>query len=135
MHFPFFLSQVGSLGNDCADAGGHYNPLNVKHGRPGTGTDKRHAGDFGNVAADADGTAGVSLVMNDTRLADLVGRAVVVHEKEDTWGQPTGAAGRRLGCCVIREVASGAGLVHQRHLLATTGIVLMAVEIVARFLF
>ena len=31
----------------------------------------------------------------------IIGRALVIHEKEDTFVQPTGAAGSRLICGII----------------------------------
>lgn len=44
---------------DCSKAGGHYNPDKVNHGGP---TDKlHHYGDFGNIIADVNGQAVVSI--------------------------------------------------------------------------
>ncbi|MDQ6808470.1 MAG: superoxide dismutase family protein [Verrucomicrobiota bacterium] len=93
---------------DCSDpkaasAGGHFNPTNHQHGAPDA-TD-RHAGDLGNIDADASGKAHVEisdkmLKLNGTD--SIVGHAVIVHEKaDDLKTQPTGDAGGRLACGVI----------------------------------
>jgi Cu-Zn family superoxide dismutase len=34
--------------------------------------------------------------------ASFVGRAIIVHAKKDDGGQPTGNAGGRIGCGVIK---------------------------------
>jgi Cu/Zn superoxide dismutase len=51
---------------------------------------ERHAGDLGNIAADANGVAVVSLTDSHIALAgpnSVVGRALVVHELEDDLGR------------------------------------------------
>ena len=53
-------------------------------------TQERHAGDLGNIAADANGVAVVSLTDSHIALAgpnSIVGRALVVHELEDDLGR------------------------------------------------
>lgn len=94
---------------DGSSAGGHFNPSMVDHGMPGAGT--HHPGDFGNLDADASGRATLTLETDAITLGagatDILGRAVIVHELEDDFGQPTGNAGGRLACGVIVEVGSG----------------------------
>lgn len=88
---------------DASSAGGHYNPEGHDHGLPDKQA-KRHAGDFGNLQADAQGKAKASLVVDNLTVArwnGVVGRAVIVHAKPDDGGQPVGNAGPRLGCGVI----------------------------------
>jgi Cu-Zn family superoxide dismutase len=88
---------------DGTSAGGHFNPT----ARPHAGPDdmERHAGDLGNVTADASGNASVNRL--DTHLTlsgagSIIGRGVVVHEKvDDLKSQPTGNAGGRIGIGVI----------------------------------
>ena len=42
---------------------------------------------------------GASLAEGDP--SSFLGRAIIVHEKEDNGGQPVGNAGGRIGCGVI----------------------------------
>lgn len=92
---------------DGMSAGGHFNPDGVDHGSPDGAT--HHAGDFGNIEADAGGRAQFELVIDTATFSlaggkyDVAGRAVIVHEKPDDFGQPTGNAGGRLACGVIEE--------------------------------
>ena len=104
----FHIHEFGDLSDGCASAGGHYNPDGVDHGD----IDKGHAGDLGNIIADENGTAEVSLVLKRVDLhgdRNIIGRALVVHADEDDLGKggdaeslKTGNAGDRLGCGVIR---------------------------------
>jgi len=87
---------------DAASAGGHFNPTHQHHDGP-TGTE-RHAGDFGNIEADASGKAHLdwkgklSLSGKDS----IIGRSVVVHEKEDDLKtDPAGNSGARFACGTI----------------------------------
>ena len=92
---------------DATSAGGHFNPGQQAHGRAGSGP--HHGGDMDNIVADANGVArvdvralGVSLGGGAT---DIGGRAVVVHAMPDDYRtQPTGNAGGRIACGVIRLV-------------------------------
>jgi len=92
---------------DAKSAGGHFNPHTVDHGGPEG--DVHHAGDLGNITANAEGVAelSVDLPSNFLSLApdannNIVGRAVVVHGgADDLKSQPSGAAGPRVGCGVI----------------------------------
>jgi len=89
---------------DGSSAGGHFNPDQKAHGGPAM--DASHAGDYGNLTADATGRATLSLVSHrialDRSPAGVLGRSVVVHEKtDDLTSQPAGNAGPRIGCGVI----------------------------------
>ena len=53
------VSQNGSLGNSCKDAGGHYNPNQKNHGSLNAA--ERHEGDFGNIVTDNQGVATISV--------------------------------------------------------------------------
>jgi superoxide dismutase, Cu-Zn family len=89
--------------NDGMRAGGHYNPEDKAHGLPGTG--ERHAGDLGNLQADASGKAVYRGEFNDLSMVGvknpIVGRGVIIHAKPDDGGQPVGNAGARIGFGVI----------------------------------
>jgi len=101
----FHIHAFGDLRSaDGLSAGGHFNPGERKHGGPMA--EERHAGDLGNLAADAKGVAvldldlpGLSVVAGEHAIA---GRAVVVHLKEDDLtSQPVGNAGPRIAVGVI----------------------------------
>jgi Cu-Zn family superoxide dismutase len=88
---------------DAASAGGHFNPTHHQHGAPDAAD--RHAGDLGNIEADASGKAHLEWsdkVMKLSGSDSIIGHAVIVHEKaDDLKTQPTGNAGGRLACGVI----------------------------------
>ena len=90
-------------GTDGMKTGGHYNPEGHQHGLPEAAA--RHAGDLGNVQADAAGKATHKITVNNVTLVGLknpiIGRGVIVHAKVDDGGQPTGNAGARIGVGVI----------------------------------
>ena len=87
-------------------AGGHFNPMGSPHGAPSAEPDARHAGDLGNITADADGLAvggREDRVLTFDGETGVVGRAVMVHAgADDLTSQPGGAAGSRVGCGVLQ---------------------------------
>ncbi len=89
---------------DASSAGGHFNPAGHQHGAPDA--KEHHAGDLGNMEVKSDGTG--SLMIHSSGLSlegasSIVGRAIIVHEKSDDFvTQPTGNAGGRIGCGVIK---------------------------------
>lgn len=90
---------------DAMSAGGHFNPMKMKHGAsPTTG----HAGDMGNVAIAGSGTTKVDMVLEGLSVSkdapnSVIGRAVVVHANtDDLKTDPTGNAGGRVACGVIQ---------------------------------
>lgn len=99
----FHIHQFGACGDKGKAAGDHYNPSSNPHGHViKDGPEKAHAGDMGNVTVSEDGTATIDLVIPAVTLIGgkypVAGRAVVLHEKKDDFGQPTGNAGGRIGC-------------------------------------
>ena len=102
----FHIHEKGDCSSgDGKSAGGHFNPAGMPHGGPDA--DQRHAGDLGNLEADASGVASydrMDLGIQLTGENSILGRAVIVHAGEDDLStQPTGAAGARLACGVIEE--------------------------------
>jgi len=100
----FHIHEFGDCSSeDGSSAGGHFNPMGMPHSMPTA--EKRHAGDMGNIEADAEGKAHldyVDAVMSLGGEHAIIGHAVIVHEKEDDLKtQPTGNAGGRLACGVI----------------------------------
>jgi Cu-Zn family superoxide dismutase len=90
---------------DGSSAGGHFNPGGHPHALP-AGT-PRHLGDLGNITVGQDGKGTLELLAAGANLKDgdpssFLGRAIIVHEKKDDGGQPTGNAGGRIGCGEIK---------------------------------
>jgi Cu-Zn family superoxide dismutase len=92
---------------DGQSAGGHFNPSGKLHGGPMT--QAHHAGDLGNIIAQADGTATLHVTvpttqisLKDTAINGIVGKSVIVHaDPDDFVTQPSGNSGKRLACGVI----------------------------------
>lgn len=89
---------------DAKSAGGHYNPGG--HAHAGTETSVRHAGDMGNITADAKGVAKIDYFDNRLTLTGrhypILGRSVIIHENaDDLKTAETGNAGPRAACGVI----------------------------------
>lgn len=99
----FHIHELGDLTDPSGkSAGGHYNPDGYPHGLPPA--EKRHAGDLGNVTADASGHAVLTITVDNFSLGgarSVLGRAIVVHADPDDGSQPTGNAGARIGFGVI----------------------------------
>jgi len=88
---------------DASSAGSHYNPEKHDHALPPT--EPRHAGDLGNVTADAEGKAHYEITVSNITIRGtknpIDGKAVIVHANPDDGGQPVGNAGGRVACGVI----------------------------------
>ena len=102
----FHIHEKGNCSDEGKAAGGHYNPDGVAHGLvTKDGLQHAHAGDFGNIEVGPDGTGTLKLVIPGLTLTgekyNVEGKAVILHEKVDDFGQPTGNAGARIGCGVI----------------------------------
>jgi superoxide dismutase, Cu-Zn family len=100
----FHVHEFGDLTDTKAgmSAGDHYNPMHMPHGRPID--QRRHAGDFGNIEADAQGVATISFDDPVVRLTGphaIIGRSLVVHASVDKFTQPAGDAGSRVAEGVI----------------------------------
>uniref|UniRef100_A0A2P2KG56 superoxide dismutase n=1 Tax=Rhizophora mucronata TaxID=61149 RepID=A0A2P2KG56_RHIMU len=84
----FHLHEYGDTTNGCISTGAHFNPNKMTHGAPKD--EIRHAGDLGNITANADGVAEATMVDKQIPLTGpdtVVGRAFVVHELEDDLGK------------------------------------------------
>lgn len=104
----FHIHEKGDCSDQGNAAGGHFNPDNVSHGDvEKQGLQKAHAGDFGNIEIGSDGKGKLEKVIPGLTLEGgkygVVGRSVILHEKEDNFGQPTGNAGGRIACAIIAE--------------------------------
>lgn len=90
---------------DAKSAGDHFNPTNVEHGFPSGKT--HHLGDLGNLMVSEDGSGTLHALIKGATLEpggerSYLGRALIVHEKKDDGGQPSGNAGNRLGCAELK---------------------------------
>ncbi len=95
---------------DCGDMGngahGHWNPTNQQHGK--WGSSSFHAGDIGNIELDSAGKGSLTLETNlwsigGDSTTNILNRAVIVHGGVDDYvTQPSGNAGTRIGCGVIK---------------------------------
>ncbi len=106
----FHIHQWGDFTrSDAVSAGGHYAPRGHQHGAPDDS--EKHVGDLGNLVADEHGNAHYRKVFEnleiDGREFPILGRAVIVHQEADTFGQPTGNAGARIACGVIGRANPG----------------------------
>jgi len=96
---------------DCSDdkgmsTGGHFNPHQMKHGGPYDPA--KHSGDLGNLNFNAEGVAKVNFTVGDISVSSskpdgIIGKAVIVHaDRDDFKTDPTGNAGGRVACGVIK---------------------------------
>ncbi len=103
----FHIHEKGDCSSgDGMSTGGHFNP----HGKPHAhhGTSERHAGDLPALKADATGKAVFAVEMDVITVTDgpasVVGKGMIVHVQPDDYKtQPTGNAGARSACAVIRR--------------------------------
>ena len=94
--FLGFHIHRGSLcaGADFAEADGHFDPEGVKH--------PDHAGDLPPLLSYG-GEAYQAVLTGRFRVADVLGRTVVIHQNpDDFYSQPSGNAGRRIACGEIK---------------------------------
>ncbi|HUQ29257.1 MAG TPA: superoxide dismutase family protein [Usitatibacter sp.] len=102
----FHVHEKGDCSSgDGMSTGGHFNPDAKPHGPQSS---PHHAGDMPSLNADSSGNATASFTLKGVSVgsgtADLVGRGLIVHrDPDDFTTQPTGNAGPRIACAVIRK--------------------------------
>ena len=94
---------------DCSDIpnksmGEHFSPEGRQHGLPTA--PEHHLGDLGNIEIDADGTGVLEMTIARANLKpgdplSFVGKAIVVHAKEDVGTPPSGDSGTPIACAPI----------------------------------
>jgi Cu-Zn family superoxide dismutase len=99
----FHVHEFGDLTDSKGmSTGGHFDPEHMKHGAPEA--EMRHVGDLGNITANDDGNAKIQITDTVVQLHgphSIIGRAIIIHEKADDFGQPVGNAGGRIAAGVI----------------------------------
>ena len=107
------IHEFGDCGDSGKAAGSHYNPEKAPHGLvTKDGPMHAHVGDLGNIELDAAGQGKLNALLPGVALSSgkytVVGRSLILHEKEDDFSQPAGNAGSRIGCGAITlEPTSG----------------------------
>ena len=105
--FGFHVHEAGDCSSgDGMSAKGHFNPYGKPHAH--AGTSERHAGDLPSLKSDAAGVAkldaDVDIITVAAGPASVVGRGLIVHAQPDDYKtQPTGNAGARSACAMIRR--------------------------------
>jgi len=100
------IHEVGDCSSgDGMSTKGHFNPFGKPHAH--AGTPERHAGDLPSLKAGKDGRAKVDVEIDVITVgpgpASVVGRGLIVHADPDDYKtQPTGNAGARIACGVIK---------------------------------
>ena len=102
------IHEHGACGDMGKEAHGHWNPTNQQHGK--WGSESFHLGDIGNVKLDGEGNGTLEMETNlwsigGDSTSNILDRAIIVHGGVDDYvSQPTGDAGNRIGCGVIKKM-------------------------------
>ena len=99
------IHEIGACEPDFSAAGEHLAPDGHEHGF--AQTEAPHAGDLPNLIVADDGTARAEFLnwrLTPEDLLDQDGSAVIVHEREDSYMDPT-SAGDPLACGVVEQVS------------------------------
>ena len=103
------VHSVGKCEPPFTSAGPHFNPAQKKHGK--LNPEGHHAGDMDNIVVPASGNLALKMVNKDITLEkgkpnsvfQEGGTAVVIHAaKDDYTTDPTGNAGDRIACGVVK---------------------------------
>jgi len=107
------IHAVGKCeGPDFTSAGGHFNPLNKKHGLKSP--DGPHAGDLPDMYVNKDGVGRYEALMESitlnsgaTSVFDTDGSAIVIHASaDDNMTDPSGSSGDRIACVIITKATT-----------------------------
>ena len=87
-------SCTGNLEDDFANVGMHYNPTNCPH--------PLHVGDLPPLIEN-NGSAYMVVLINKFKIKDIIGRAIIIHDKPDDFtSQPSGNSGTKIACGIIK---------------------------------
>jgi Cu-Zn family superoxide dismutase len=104
----FHIHKAGDLrGEGCHGLCEHYDIGKNTHGGAPDHGGQRHTGDLGNIEL-KDGKFQKEYYIKGTKVKDLWGRSIIVHEDEDDLGKGTyedskvtGHSGARIGCAIF----------------------------------
>lgn len=111
----FHLHEKASCGSKAADgktgpglaAGGHFDPdKSGKHEGP---EGKGHKGDLPALTVDDKGSATKAVTAPHLKVADLWGRALMIHDGGDNYSdqpKPLGGGGGRIACGTIKKAGA-----------------------------
>lgn len=86
----------GTIQEPFSEAGAHYNPCDCPH--------PAHAGDLGVLFADFYGRAQSAMIFDSFAIREIIGGSVIIHKNPDDFmTQPSGNAGERIACGVIKK--------------------------------
>ena len=103
----FHIHEAGDCSSgDGMSTKGHFNPHGKPHGQPASA--ERHAGDLPALKADNGGRAKLDVTADVITVrpgaSSIVGRGLIIHADPDDYKtQPTGNAGARIACGVIKS--------------------------------
>lgn len=94
--FAFHIHEGGDCGGSgFSNTGGHYNPEGAEH--------PKHDGDLPPLLSN-NGRAYSQVLTNRFRVSSVIGKTVVIHGgPDDFMTQPSGNAGEKIACGVIRR--------------------------------
>lgn len=100
------IHEKGDCGDMGKAAGGHWNPTGANHGKWGGAS--FHLGDIGNVSLDGKGNGSMEMetdlwTIGGDAKTNILAHSVIVHGGVDDFtSQPSGDAGTRIGCGIIK---------------------------------
>ena len=94
--YAFHIHEFGNCSNGFMNTGEHYNPMKEAH--------PRHAGDLVPLMGN-NGYAWLSFYDTRFKIWEIIGKSVIIHSQPDDFtSQPSGNAGEKIGCGVIRSM-------------------------------
>ncbi|RCK48320.1 superoxide dismutase [Thalassospira profundimaris] len=103
----FHIHENGTCeaASNFKSAGGHFNPTDKTHGF--LSKNGPHAGDMPNQYVNEQGELFTQVINTNVKLDDdtigIRGKAIVIHEGADDYmSQPSGDAGSRIACAIIK---------------------------------
>ncbi|XP_029654551.2 superoxide dismutase [Cu-Zn], partial [Octopus sinensis] len=100
--YALHVHESNDTSKSCDSLGGHYNPHGHEHGSKEAPHASRHAGDWGNIQADAKGFVNIEFDDRESSLVgthSLIGKSIVIHSKSDS----KDGSGERIACCIITK--------------------------------